>query len=193
MNQEVLFLRSEIESLKHKIQLKKEQNYNNQLNKAISKGIYTTEEVDQIHHVNKLLKVEHELYRLEHSHLVSSFKKNYESRLDERESQNKIMKSIRKNQVEEIKKINKKHSKSTNRILSKIKYLEYRLACERENFKVNEDKIKCVLLRVVNNRNNDLTFICERLKGLQINCHDEETSFVYEALYKNIELMNTIE
>merc|ERR1712232_809342 len=143
--------------------------------------------------VNKLLKVEHELYGLENSHLVNSFKKSYGSKLDTRYSQRKVMKSLHKAQTEEIKKIRKDQSIKIKKISSKMINLEHDLTCEKEKHKNNVDEIKRELLRVLNNQNKDLTRIYEALDALQTDCHIKETSHVSNALQSNTELINNIE
>merc|ERR1711884_142334 len=104
---EVTSLKSEIDFLKSEICLEKEKLNEIEINRDLSAGIYSAEEVAKIYHMNKLLKVEHDLYRLENLHLRNKFKKDFESKLDLKQSQKNVNKSLHTAQCEEIRKIQK--------------------------------------------------------------------------------------
>lgn len=167
LTKEVSSLKSEIEFLKSKKRFEKETLIETEINRDLSAGIYSAEEVAKMYHMNKLLKVEHDLFRLENTHLKNKLKKDFESRLDQQQSQKNVNESLHAAQCEEIRKLKKDQSINTKKFSSRVNKLQNSLKSDKEIHKNKVEKLNKELLRLLNIRNRDLTSIFESLKLMQ--------------------------
>merc|ERR1711862_835300 len=103
---EVSSLQSEIEFLKSKACLENEKLHETEINRYLSASNYS-EEAAKMYHMNKLFKVEYDLYRLENTHLKNKLKKDFESKPYLKQSQKEANESLHAAQCEEIRKIKK--------------------------------------------------------------------------------------
>merc|ERR1711862_747937 len=165
---EVSSLQSEIEFLKSKACLEKEKLIETEINRDSSVSNYSAEEVAKMYHMNKLLKVEHDLYRLENTHLKNKLKKDCESKPDLKQSQKKTNELLHAAQCEEIRKIKKGQAITMKKLyIARADKLQNNLKAEKETHKNNVEKLNKELLRLLNIRNKDLASIKESLKLMQ--------------------------
>merc|ERR1711862_322043 len=166
---EVSSLQSEIEFLKSKACLEKEKLIETEINRDLSVSNYSAEEVAKMYHMNKLLKVEHDLYRLENTQLKNKLKKDLESKPNLKQSQKNANESFHAAQCEEIRKIKKDQVITMKKLyVAKVNKLQNSLKVEKEIHKNKVEKLNKELLRLLNIRKRDLASIFESLKLMQI-------------------------